>query len=216
MNKPRMSDNQKKEVIKSILGANHSAAGKNFPIFSEMMDGVGHVNNTIAFAELLPVLSSWLSGATMSAAVSAASFAGVLLFPLQQMINVVNANETGLRSYSYRSISYTITAWAFDKPVPMSSPMILSNLKKGPYTAIKSFDDYHKVWRETSVSVLRQIDKICLQNKINKKHLKSVFKALGTGKLDVLSVLILKGFEQEFSSVSKQIWASNYSVYYPR
>ena len=132
------------------------------------------------------------------------------------MINVVNANETGLRSYSYRAISFAITAWAFDKPTPMSSPMILSNLKKGPYTATKSFDEYHKVWRETTASVIRQIDMVCLQKKINKKHLKSVFKALGGGKPEGLSVLILKGFEKEFSSVSKRIWESNYTVYYPR
>ena len=79
MNTPGMSDSKKKEVIKSILGANHSAAGKHFPIFSEMMNGVGTFNDALTFAELIPVLNTWLSGTAISTLTSAASFAGVVL-----------------------------------------------------------------------------------------------------------------------------------------
>lgn len=216
MNNIRMSDDKKKEIIRSVLGANHSAAGKHFSIYSKMMNGLGTFNNTIAFAELIPTLNLWLSGATISAATSAASFAGVILFPFQQMINAVNASETGLRFYSYRAISYTVTAWAFDKPVPMSSPTILSNLKKGDYTTTKSYDEYHKVWREASTSVIMQIDRVCTQKKIDKKHMKYVFKALGGGDPAALSLLVLKGFEEELGSVSRNIWISNYLVVFPR
>ncbi len=39
MLKTKLSVQEKKEIIKSILGANLNAAGKRFPIFSEMMNG---------------------------------------------------------------------------------------------------------------------------------------------------------------------------------
>lgn len=181
-----------------------------------MMDGLGTFNDVLTFAELAPVLSTWLSGTVVSSIVSVASFSGTILFPFQQMINLVNANETGLRGYSYRAISYTITAWAFDKPRPISSPRILSNLKSGPYTSVKSIDEYNKVWKETSISVIAKLEQICLQKKIKKHHLKTIFKALGQGSQEKLSVMILKGFEKEFSHVTKHIWASNYSVVFPR
>lgn len=212
----KLSDREKKEIIKEILGVNHSAAGRHFPVFSEMMNGLGSFNDALSFAELVPALNAWLSGTVISSVTTAASIAGVVLFPFQQMINLINANETGLRAYSYRAISYTITAWAFDKPRYRSSPQIISNLKSGPYTSVKSLDEYHKVWIDTSFSVFMQIQKICLQKSINKNHLKAVFKALGQGNPEALSVLILKGFESEFSAVTKNIWISNYSVTYPK
>jgi Ca2+-binding EF-hand superfamily protein len=55
-----------------------------------------------------------------------------------------------------------------------------------------------------------------LQKNIKKKHLKSVFKALGQGSPEKLSVFILKAFENEFSHVSRNIWVNQYSVTYPR
>ena len=64
--------------------------------------------------------------------------------------------------------------------------------------------------------MIRKLEYVCLQKKINKLYLKTVFKALGKGRQEDLSVLILKGFENEFSPVSKHIWVSNYSIAYPR
>ena len=216
MLKTKLSDQEKKEIIKGILGANHNAVGNHFPIFSEMMNGLGTFNDVLTFAELLPTLSTWLSGAAVTSITSAAAFSGTILFPFQQAINLINANETGLRAYSYRAISYTITAWAFDKVNPMSSPRILSNINSGPYPSTKSNDEYHKVWRETLISVLMKLELICIQKKIKKQHLKTVFKALGQGSPEKLSVLILKGFEKEFGHTAKNIWVSNYSVKFPR
>lgn len=216
MNQKKMTDAEKKEILKNILGTKYHSAGKNFPIFSEMMDGLGTFNDVLSFVELVPVLNTWLSGSVVSAVVSRASIAGVFLFPFQQMINLLNANETGLQMYSYRSISYSLTAWAFNKPKPMSSPQIISNIRSGPYRSVKSIDEYHKVWRETSISLVNKIELVCLQKKINKDYLKVVFKALGHGSPEKLSVLILHGFESEFSPVTRHIWASNFSVVYPR
>ncbi len=217
MNETKMSDVEKKEIIKDILGTNHNAVGKHFSIFSEMMDGVGMLNDVLSFAELIPALNTWLSGSIVAPIASVASFSGVmLLFPFQQMINLINANETGLRGYSYRAISYTITAWTFDEPRPISSPTILFNITTGPYTSTKDSDRYDKIWMETSISVITKLEQVCLQEKINKLHLKTAFKALGQGSPTNLSLMILKGFEKEFSHVTQHIWASNYSITFPQ
>lgn len=216
MNKKNLNDVEKKAIIKSILGANHSATGQHFQLYSEMITGLGYVNDAASFAELLPALSSWLSGARVATITSTASFAGVLLFPLQQLINLINANETGLRFYSYRAISYAITAWAFDKPSPLSSPQIMLNVRNGPYTEVQGESRYSQVWQETAFSVTNKIKHTCLQNKINEKHLKAIFKALGKGKPESLSLLLLQGFEKEFSHISKGMWKSNYNVLYPK
>lgn len=216
MKKKKLSEAEKKEIIKSILGANHSATGQHFQLFSEMITGLGYVNDAASFAELLPALSSWLSGARVSTITSTASFAGVLLFPLQQLINLINANETGLRFYSYRAISYTITAWAFDKPRPLSSPQIMFNVRNGPYTEVQGKSRYGQVWQETAFSVTNKIKQTCLQKKINEKNMKTIFKALSKGKPESLSLLILQGFENEFSHITKGMWKSNYNVLYPQ
>jgi hypothetical protein len=181
-----------------------------------MMSGLGHFNDAISFAELIPALSSWLSGTAAASITSVASFAGVLLFPVQQIINIINANETGLRAYSYRGIAYAITAWAFDKPKPMSSPQILSNIKRGPVVTVQGVGRYNQVWMQTVSSVTNKITEICSKNNINEEHLKAVFRAFGRGSPEKLSVLILKGFEKEFSPVTVNMWKSNYKVAYPR
>ena len=130
-----------------------------------MMNGLGTFNDAITIAELLPTLSAWLSGAAVTSLTSVAAFSSTLLFPLQQTINLINANETGLRMYFYRAISYTITAWAFDKLKPTSSPRIISNITSGSYTTTKEVAEFHKVWRETMVSVLTKLELICIQKK---------------------------------------------------
>lgn len=58
MNETKMSDLEKKEIIKDILGENHNSVGKHFPIFSEMMDGVGTFNDALrqGYADILIVL----------------------------------------------------------------------------------------------------------------------------------------------------------------
>ncbi len=51
-----LSDQEKKKIIRDILGANHNVAGKNLPILCEMMNGLGSLNDVLSFAELIPVL----------------------------------------------------------------------------------------------------------------------------------------------------------------
>jgi len=37
--------------------------------------------------------------------------------------------------YAYRAIAYTLTAWAFNKPLPQSSNKLLLNIREGGVVA---------------------------------------------------------------------------------
>lgn len=214
----KLSDDEKKIILKQYLGPNYHSVGQHFQVFSKMIDGLGHVNDAIGFAELIPALNSYLSGPVVSRILSGGSFVGILLFPVQQLINLLNANETGYRMYSYRAISYSITAWAFNKPIPSQSPRVISNLRSGSGPVAHSHNmmaRYHKVWWETANSVVNQLNKTCIEKNIQKPHLKAIFRALGEGRPEVLSRLILTGFEDEFGHTTKHIWRSTYSTVYP-
>lgn len=50
---------------------------------------------------------------------------------------------------------------------------------------------------------------------LGKQHLRAIFRALGEGRPEVLSRLILTGFEDEFGHTTEHIWRSTYSTVYP-
>ncbi len=215
MQKRQLTEQEKKALLREVLGTSYHQVGDRFPVFSRMMDGVSNFNDTVALAELIPALNTWTSGAMAGSFLSAASVIGVVLFPVQQTINLINSNETGLRFYSYRAVAYTITAWAYSRPQTMSSPRILSNIAQGVGYANGGVEEYNRVWRDTSAQVLSAIDKRCVQKGINKQHLKEVFKAMSRGKPEDLCLMLLQGFESQTGHTTKFIWRSGYKTLYP-
>ena len=212
----KLSDQEKKKLIKDILGNNHSAVGKNFPIFSKLIDGLGAFNDAMSAAELIPSLNTLLSSPVASSIVSNASFFGVLLFPVAQTINLINANQTGHRLYSYRAIAYTITAWTFGKPVPMQSARIISNMTTGfPSKSKEEIAEYHAVWKSTSASVIQQLNQIPMKTNVSKGHVLAIFRALGNNDANTLCLELLKSFEQQIKDANvKRVWVSNYRIGY--
>jgi len=214
-----LTDKEKKELIKKTLEDSTLATGNHFPAFSKMMDGLGHVNDALSLAELIPALNVYLSGTVVGTFASGASFAGYILFPFQQIINLINANETGFLMYSYRAISYAITAWSFDKPVLSKSTRTISNLKSGSISVVKSHNDlaiYHKTWWEASTKTINGLKNTCIERNIQPNHLKAIFKSFGDGKPEKLCHLLLTGFESQFGHTTKHIWRSTYSIVYPQ
>ncbi len=219
MNHRKLSDSEKKQIIQQVLGAEYHSVGNHFPVFSKVADRLGDFNNIVSFAELVPTLSTYLSGGSTAAVLSGASFAGILLFPVQQIIGLVNANEIGFQMYSYRAIAYAITSWAFDRPMLSGSQRILANQRSNSGSVVFSHEakaKYHIVWSQTSTKVVNQLNVLCQQKNISKVHLQIIFKALGDGRPGQLSKLILEGFEKEFGHTTKHIWKSLYSVLYPQ
>jgi len=216
MDQKVLTDSQKKELIQEILGTEYHQVGNHFPLFSKMIDNLGTMNDAAAISELVPVLTRYLSGTATTSVFSVASMVGILLFPVHQFINLVNANQTGHRMYSYRAIAYTIVGWAFSQPIPAQSARIILNIRSGSVVkSVATVREYEKIWRETSLNVQNQLNIICVTKNIDVQLLKRVFQVMGEGNTGRLSALILESFESQFGPTTKPIWKSNYSVCYP-
>lgn len=217
MSNNKLTDEEKRKIIQDVLGKDSNAVGKDFPMFSALADYLSTTNDVLSFAELVPSFNSLLSGAVTSTIVSTASFIGVLLFPFIQLINIINAYQIGHRMYSYRCVAYTITSWAFDKPKVPGSARILSNINSGPIQKRQSATkEYNKLWQETSLKVLNNLNVTSAQKKIPTSHLKAIFRALSGNQADKLCESILIHFEKNFDSNTRNIWKSNYKIRYPQ
>ena len=104
-----LNDLEKRKLIAEVLKIDPNFLGKNYKTFSVFIDNISRSSDALTVAELLPYLNSILSRPMASAIMSNLSFVGVLLFPLGQLINVVNTYQSGHRMYAYRSIGYAIT-----------------------------------------------------------------------------------------------------------
>ena len=216
MHKKKLTDIEKKQIIQKILGENHSSAGRNFPVFSKLIDGLGNANDILSFAELIPSLNTLVSGPMASSIASNASFLGILMFPFAQLINLVNANQTGHKLYSYRCIVYTITAWSFRRPIPQSSARILKNIRSGAVVQHSdAVNEYNALWQSTSRSVLKQIGQLSTKTGVPKEHIQAIFKALGNNQPESLCTELLKSFESRLTNYAeKMVWKSNYKIRY--
>jgi|SRR5690606_38198396 len=211
----KLSDAEKKQLLKDVFGEKHSSVGQNFPFYSKLIDRLDKFNDIVAIAELLPGVNALASGPGISAFLSHASFVGLLFFPFTQIVNVINAKETGHKLYSYRCIAYTITAWSFGHPIPKKSATILKNIFSGNIVQRAGTDkEYNEVWQKTSQSVLRQLEKIVISKNIPKRNLQLIFRAIGNDDPNTLCLEIKKGFENKLSYSERLVWKSNYRVNY--
>lgn len=214
--KQTLSESEKKQIIEDILGANHNAVGKNFPVFSSIIDYVSYADNALTLAELLPTVNVFLAGSTMTAVASGLSVASIALLPFAQIINLINANQTGRRQYSYIAIAYTVTGWVYNAPKLFESKRRISNMRsRFPTVPKDQLQLYHHEWRETMVSVLSELELMCCCNRITRKQLQTIFKAISGGNSQQLCLQAMKGFEKEFGHTTRNIWQSEYKILYP-
>ncbi|MBU2985466.1 hypothetical protein KO528_08885 [Saccharophagus degradans] len=217
MERITLSQPEKLELIRELLGKDHPAAGRNFAEISILLDKLGFFNDVVSIAEIIPSIGTILSSSKVGTLASNASFLGTIFFPLQQIINLVNANETGLRMYSYRATSYAATAWAFDKAIPAQSNTVLTNISSGSYVATNanSKSKYNQVWRESSQKTVTTLQQSCIKLDIKELHMKLIFRAAGDNRPEVLCANIQKNYEKEFNAIVRNSWVSNYKISYP-
>lgn len=217
MKRTTLSQSKKLELIRELLGKNHPAAGRNFAEISTLLDKLGFFNDVVSIAEIIPSIGTILSNSQVGTIASNASFLGAVLFPLQQIINLINANDTGLRMYSYRATSYAATAWAFDKAIPVQSNSILANISSGSYVATNanSKSRYNQVWRESCQRTVTTLQQRCNKLEIKELHMKLIFRAAGDNRPEVLCSNIQKNYEKEFNAIVRNSWVSNYKISYP-
>lgn len=211
----KLSDAEKKQLLKDVLGENHSSVGQNFPVYSKLIDKLDKFNDIVAIAELLPGVNALASGPGIGAIISHASFIGALFFPFSQIVNVINAKETGHKLYSYRCIAYTITAWSFGHPLPKQSATILKNIFSGNIVQRVGVDkEYNAIWQKTSQKVVRHLEETVILKRIPKRNLQFIYRALGSDNPNTLCQEIMRSFESKLSYAERLVWKSNYKISY--
>lgn len=212
-----LSDKEKEDLLKEILGAEYGSVGNNLPILKGAIDIVGHFDTAFTLAELIPFINTALSGSRLFGVVaSGASVFSIFMFPVASMISVVNAYQVGHQMYSYRAIAYTLTAWSFDKAIPTSSQRILSNLRVGNLVAKqKMANEYKQLWQKTSQSVLTKLNTELASKKIPKEAVQIILRAISNDSPQALCELLMKGFEDKMSHITGLTWKSNYSIKFP-
>lgn len=216
INKP-LTDSEKDELLKQVLGREYTKAGKNLPILKTAIDIIGNVDDTLSFAELIPAIETVLSGSRiLSFVASGASTLSIFLFPVSAMIDIINSYQVGHKMYALRCVAYTITSWAFDKPVPSASMRILSNLRNtAPVAKPSTIREYNQLWKKTSSDTIVKITTELVTKNVPSEILKITLRAIAKNNPVELCELIMKGFESKLSTITVLTWKSNYSIKYP-
>ncbi len=136
-----------KQLIVDTLRNDFKLRGNNIRTLRKAIDIIGHTDNALALIEL----SGLLEGAVVGTTASTISFISTFLFPVAGLGMLKDANEIGFRFYGLRAVAYTITAWAFDRPIPVGSNRIMSNMRGLPVSKIAK---YKRAWFEASQATL--------------------------------------------------------------
>ena len=213
----KLTDKEKVDLLREILGEKYSAVGNNLPLLKNAIDTIGYIDTSFSAAQLIPYVNTVITSSRLMAFVgSGASFISIFLFPVATMINVINAYQVGHQMYAYRAIAYTLTAWAFNKPIPNSSQRILLNIRSGGLVAnLSAVTEYKKVWENTSRAVLSKIDIELRLKNIPKDAMKVVLRSSANNNEQVLCELIMKGFESKMSNITNLTWKRNYGIRFP-
>lgn len=213
----KLTEKEKVELLREILGEKYNSVGNNLPLLKNAIDIIGHIDSSLSAAQLIPYVNTIITSSRLMTFVgSSASFLSIFLFPVAAMISVINAYQVGHQMYAYRAIAYTLTAWAFNKPIPSSSQRILMNIRKGGLVADQSaVAEYKKVWENTSRAVLNKIDTELRVKNIPSDAMKVVLRAAANNNDQDLCVLIMKGFEGEMSNITNITWKRNYNIRFP-
>jgi len=206
------------KLIEETVGPHSKLNPARHSILHKVIEYIEYTEKGFSVAELIPVFERLIEGrAFLSFASSGATLLSIALFPVNAMLEIMDAYESGVRMYSMRAVAYTITAWAFNKPTPMESRQYLSNLSHGyPRVLPKDMDEYKKAWKKSSMDTLNKIKSGLLLKSTNEKDAKVIFRALGDGQPGRLCSLLMKGMEEHFESIIvKRVWISNYRFTYP-
>lgn len=212
-----LTRSEKEEILREILGNDYHKIGNNMPILMDAIDIISKTDNALTFAELIPGINTFVAGSRIFSVVSSgAAVLSIILFPVSAMISVINAYQIGHKMYSYRAIAYTITAWAFGKPIPSGSQKVLHNVREGRVVAkTRVLGEYKEVWRKTSAAVMSQLNIEIASKNIPKEAVQVAFRAIGKNNEQTLTEMILKGYEEEFDAIGKLSWKSNYDIKFP-
>ena len=213
----KLTNSEKNELLKQFLGADYDTAKSSLPILRKAIDIAGRIDNLASLAELIPVMNTAISGSrVLSMVATGASVFSLFMFPVSTMLSIVDKYQVGHKMYAYRCVAYTLTAWAFGKCAPSSSIKALNNLRSGDLVARKTMiAEYNQLWTKTSHKVLNDLEFELVSKGIPKEAMQLILRAASDDNEQKLCELLMRGFEEKMSYITRLTWKSNYSIRYP-
>jgi hypothetical protein len=198
---PPIPDSAKKELIKSILASDFNLRGDNLPILGKAIDILGYTDNALSLAEIAGLIAE---GTLWSAAGVVTSIASAFLFPFAATIQFLNAWEGGLRVAGMVAVAYTITAWAFDDPIPGLPPRLQRNITASGLAS--QIPAYRASWQDASNATLKNIaEMIAKKPGVSKKSFQVLFRAIGDDNPHILCRIVLRQLEKGVTGMEKDI-----------
>jgi hypothetical protein len=222
--KIHLSRHEKEQLIKKYVGSDFDLQGQRYEIMSRVIDYIDEGDNIMSFAEVggdalaiwLPRVAVVLESGTFVVVGEVLSMASIILLPVGAMKALIDANHASERYYGMRAVAYTTTAWAFDDPIPHSSPArlhtIRQNFRGDAKLCSKTLSAFQQAWNNARQATLSKLNKIAA---VDKKAGQLLYRAMGDGDRQTLTLRILKGFAKE-ASYQDRIWIElGYPIRYP-
>ncbi len=217
----KLDDAEKKKRVMDILSRQYELSGQRLETLSKAIDIVGKVDDAITLAQLAGLVAE---GSVISSIGTVTSIAGVLLFPVGATVAILNAIEIGERTYGFRAIAYTTTAYAFSDNVvpdkseaPDKSFVIRERIdRRGADAAELAALD--QAWKVAKDSTWQNIHQTVLDRRVSGSNYRAYLRACGDDQKQKFCTLILKGFEGELKGKNPGVfdtWVRNYNVLYP-
>jgi hypothetical protein len=208
---PFMSNAEKKRITLETLKGDFHLRGEQLEFLGKAIDYIGYADSGLTIVELVGAISEGTLLATGT------SLASMILSPFGILISIVNAGELGQRMYGMRAIAYTITAWAFDSPIPTSSPVIIANRIAWPGRDIWTRDEpaFRQAWNDAKEGTLRNIPQVMAKMKLTKQGYQLTLKILGNNLPKQLCQALLTGLDKEFQANDLRAWKSQCENEYP-
>jgi hypothetical protein len=207
---PLQSDAAKKRIALEALKGEYRLQGEHLEFLSKAIDYIGYADNALTIAEIAGLIAE---GGLVATAAPFVTVAAGILTPVGLTISIVNALESGLRMYGMRAIPYTMTAWAFDNPIPASSQVIFNrNIR---FYGAREAPRYQQAWQNASQATRRNLEEEVGRRKVAKRSYQTLLCVLGDGVPKQLCRVLMTGLEKEFEGNQAAMWKSTYGVEYP-
>jgi hypothetical protein len=195
-----LSSSQKKDLIKDTLAHDFHLRGDHLAVLGKAIDIIGYADNAMSLAEIAGLIAE---GGILSGAATATSLVSTILFPVGGAIALVNAFEAGVRLATMAAVAYTITAWAFNDPIPELPARVQRNVQASFANEISA---YQEAWKDASSATLRRLREMVAQRPgTSEKSFRVLFRAIGDDNRQILCGALLKGFEKNLTNVEKQV-----------
>jgi hypothetical protein len=198
---PPMVDSAKKELIKGTLASDFNLRGERLAVLGKAIDIIGYADNALSLAEVAGLIAE---GTVMSGVAAGTSIVSAILFPIGATIELMNDWEAGQRLAGMVAVAYTVTAWAFDDPIPGLPPRVQQNIKASGLG--NEIPAYQQAWKDASGATLKSLaEMIAKKPGVSKQSFQVLFRAIGDDNRQALSKALIKGFEKNVNGVEKEI-----------